>query len=168
MILDDDRTDHEHVVAVLPGAIAATAAVTALRVAGFGSEHLGLAVQHGDPIAFEHDDDADLRHDVTRAAALGAPVGALAGMALFAAAAPRLAIGGVLAFAAAGTVGGSVLGALVGVLHGQPSRDEHLDLTAQLGSLLASGEVLIVCLAHEAREQVRDILVAHGGRLVAA
>lgn len=169
MLLDDasgDRTDHEHVVAVLPDAVAATAAVTALRAAGLGSEHLGVAVRHGDRIAFERDDDADLRHDVTRWAALGAPAGALAGMALVAAAAPGLAVGGVLAMAAAGTVGGTVLGAFGGMLHGQPSRDEHLDLTAQLGPMLSHGEVLVVCLAHEVGDRVRDILTANGGRLI--
>lgn len=166
MLLDDDRTDHEHVAAVLPDAVAAVAAVSALRAAGFGSEHLGVAVRHGDRIAFERDDDEDLRHDVTRWAALGAPAGALAGMALIAAAAPGIAVGGVLAMAAAGTVGGTVLGAFGGMLHGQPSRDEHLDLTARLGPMLGHGEVLVVCLAHDAADRVRDILTAHSGRLV--
>jgi len=167
MIFDDERTDHEHVVAVLPDAVAATAAVTALRTAGLGSEHLGVAILRGERATFERDDDEDLRRDVTRWATLGAPVGALAGIALVAAAAPGLAVGGVLALAAAGTVGGTVLGAFGGVLHGQPSRDEHLDLSAQLVPMLAPGEVLIVCLAHHEGERVREILLAHGGRIVA-
>ena len=56
---------------------------------------------------------------MTRWATLGTPVGALAGIALVAAAAPGLAVGG--------------------VLHGQPSRDAHLDLSAQLVPMLAPG-----------------------------
>ena len=167
MLLDDERTDHEHVAAVLPGLTAAAAAVAELQAAGFGSEHLGLAVRDGARVAFERDDDADALRDVARGAAVGAPVGALAGIGLVAAAAPWIGVGGLLALAVAGTLGGTFLGAFGGMLHGQPSRDEHAALAAGAGATLAAGEVLVVCLAHGAGARARAILAAHGGRPVA-
>jgi hypothetical protein len=168
MLLDDERTDHEHVAAVLPTVVAAAAAVAQLRDEGFGSEHLGVAVREGTGVAFERDDDADYLHDVTRGAAIGAPVGALAGIGLVAAAAPWVGVGGLLALAAAGTLGGTFLGAFGGMLRGQPSRDEHLALTDRVVPDLVPGEVLVVCLAHGAGERARAVLAAHGGRAVAA
>ena len=167
MLLDDERTDHEHVAAVLPDVTAAAAAVARLRAEGFGSEHLGVAVREGAPVVFERDDDADHLRDVGRGAALGAPVGALAGIGLVAAAAPGVGVGGLLALAAAGTLGGTFLGAFGGMLHGQPSRDEHAALTDRVAPRLAPGEVLVVCLAHGAGARARRILAEHGGRPVA-
>ena len=167
MLLDDERIDHEHIAAVLPDVLAAAAAVAQLRAEGFGSEHLGLAVRDGAPIAFERDDDADALRDVARGAAVGAPVGALAGIGLVAAAAPWIGVGGLLALAAAGTLGGTFLGAFGGMLHGQPSRDEHLAMTDRVAPRLAPGEVLVVCLSHGAGERARAVLAAHGGRIVA-
>lgn len=82
------------------------------------------------------------------------------------AAAPWVGVGGLLALAAAGTLGGTFLGAFGGMLRGQPSRDEHLALTERIAPTLASGEVLVVCLAHGAGERAREVLARHGGRPV--
>lgn len=166
MLLDDERTDNEHVAAVLPDVVAAAAAVAALRDAGFGSDHLGVAVRAAAAVAFERDDDADYLRDVGRGAAIGALVGALAGIGLVAAAAPWVGVGGLLALAAAGTLGGTFLGAFGGMLHGQPSRDEHRALGDRITPQFGPGEVLVVCLAHGAAGRARAILGEHGGRPV--
>ncbi len=153
---------------MLPDVTSAAAAVAHLRAEGFGSEHLGVAVREGAAVAFERDDDADYLRDVGRGAAIGAPVGALAGIGLIAAAAPGVGVGGLLALAAAGTLGGTFLGAFGGMLHGQPSRDEHAELAERVAPRLGPGEVLMVCLAHGAGGRARAVLAEHGGRPVAA
>lgn len=81
--------------------------------------------------------------------------------------APWAAAGGLLVVAAE-ALGGVFLGAFGGMLHGQPSRDEHVDLMARVGPTLAPGEVLIVCLAHDRGDEVQRLLADHGGRAVPA
>jgi len=55
-----------------------------------------------------------------------------------------------------------------GIRPARAARDERLDLTPQVGPTLRPGEVLVVCLAHEAGEPARSILAEHGGRDVTA
>jgi hypothetical protein len=178
---------HDHIAAVFPDRAHAEAVVEALRALGLGSEHLGVAVRGTDPIAFEHDEQTDLVHDLEVGAAAGTPIGALAGLALVAVAVPGVAVGGVLALGGAFALvavavpgvavggvlalggafalAGFLLGSYVGVAAGAEgwTAHEHFEDVA-----LEPGEVMVVVCSHGHGDTVNDVMRRHGGRLLRA
>ena len=164
----DAHLDHDHIAAIFPDRTAAEHAVAGLRAQGLGSEHLGVAVHDENPIDFEHDADAEMMHDAEVGLGAGAPLGALAGLGVAALAATAVGgvfgVGGVLALAGASALWGAMMGGYVGTAVGATEWDEHQDF----GYLaLEPGEVLVVVCSHGQPDVVRDVLNAHGGRLIA-
>lgn len=154
---------HDHIAAVFPSRDAAAAAIADLRQAGLGSEHLGVAVQQSDRVIFEHDKGADLTRDTLQGSALGAGVGYLAGLALFAAAVPGIGLGGLLALAGGTAFGGGMVGGYVGLGEGNVLFSERLDLETHP---LEPGEILVVACSHDQPDAVRSALQGHGGQLI--
>jgi hypothetical protein len=159
----DEHEDHDHIVAVFADRTAAEAAVTALRDLGLGSEHLGVAVRSTDSIAFEHDEQADMVHDVQRSTAEGLPFGALAGLMLVTLAAPGFGVGGFLALGGAGALWGALLGGFVGVAKGSTGWGAHENLQ---DLPLQPGEVMVAVCSHHRAEEVITTLQHHQGRLL--
>lgn len=170
IVVDDAELDahdaHDHVVAIVDGREAAEAVVAELREVGLGSEHLGLAVRRGDSMVFEHDEDADLGHDLEAGVGAGAIVGFVAGVLLFGVTVPglgALGAGGLVALGAGSGMGGAMLGGLLGV----GAASEEFDSHRRLRELHLSGdEVLIVVCGHEHTDLVESAVARHGGRLL--
>ena len=154
---------HHHVAAIFPTREAATAAIDQLRAAGLGSEHLGLAVRSGDRVIFERDEDADLAHDALQGTAIGASVGYLAGLALFAATVPGIGLGGMLALAGSTAMGGGMIGGYVGLGEGDEEFAEHAEFASRP---LEPNEILVVACSHQRPEAVRAALSTREGRLI--
>ena len=74
---------HEpHLGAVFAHRVDAEAAVEDLRERGLGSEHLGLAVHRPDTVVFEENLEHEVGTGIEQGVAVGAPVGAIAGITL--------------------------------------------------------------------------------------
>lgn len=144
--------------AVFADRTSAEAAVDRLIADGFGSEHLGIAVRSDESVVFEHDDEADLARDVAKGMAAATPVGAIAGIALFAAVTGGIGLGGILAASGAGAMWGVILGGAGGVAHGEPTREEHERL---LSEHLDPGQVMVVVDSHDRVHSVTQILLDH-------
>lgn len=157
--------EHDHIAASFPDREHASAAVADLCELGLGSEHLGAAV-HGDAsVVFEHDMDSEWPHDVAVGAVVGAPIGAIAGVAMAALAVPGLGVlglGGTLAFAGASALWGSLLGGYTGATVGDVGWTAHEDLSY---AALQPGEVLVVVCSHGHGDAVRDVMRRHDGEL---
>jgi hypothetical protein len=155
---------HDHVAAVFPDRSAATATVDELRALGLGSEHLGLAVRGTDVVDFEHDADAELIDDTAEGIKIGAPIGALAGIALAIAAVPGLGtvlgVGGLLAMTGVSALWGALLGGFVGTAAGEPAWEAHQQL---LYTALEEGQVLVVVCDHGRRKEIEPVFQRHGG-----
>ena len=134
------------------------------REAGLGSEHLGIAVRGDDTVDFEHDADAELVEDIGDGVKIGAPIGALAGMTLAAAALPGtiLGVGGVLAIGGVSALWGALLGGYLGAGRGSSAWNAHQQL---LLTALHEGQVLVVVCDHGRRTEIERIFEHHGGRL---
>jgi len=159
---------HDHIAAILPNRQAAEAAVNELREIGLGSEHLGVAIRHGDHVVFEHDEEADMAHDTEKGMLTGAGVGFLAGMLLFAVAVPgvgALGAGGIAALGAASGFGGSMLGGYLGVAMASDEFNSHETLREMS---LGPDEILVVACAHHHPDLLEAALLRNGGRLVDA
>lgn len=159
---------HDHIVAVFPDRTAAEAAVDELRQLGLGSDHLGVAVRGPGQLAFEHDADADVGHDVEVGAGAGAVTGALAGFALFGLLVPvvgPVGVGGLLAFGAATGFGGAMLGGYIGVAAEDRALTAHECIAR---TRLEPDEVLVAVCSHGHVETVEDVLQRHGGELRSA
>ena len=157
-----DHDAHDHVVAVFPDRNKAEAAVADLHAHGLGSEHLGVAVHGTDTVIFEHDDQAEVMHGMQTGAAVGAPVGLLAGLALFTLAVPGLAVGGILGLSAVSAGWGAFLGAYAGIGAGDREGARHAALEHRR---LEPGEVLLVVCRHEATDDLEGIMQRHEGEL---
>ena len=166
---DDERAahdDHDHIGAVFADRRSAEAAIGDLRVIGLGSDHLGAAVSHHDPVVFEHDESQDLLRDVEAGTGAGAAIGVLGGMLIFGLALPgigTLGAAGILAVGAATGIGGAMLGGYAGVAAANRELDEHERLSQ---TPLQPGEVLVVACSHNHPDLVTDALERHGGRLL--
>lgn len=162
--LDDaGHGEHDHIAAVFADHKAAIAAVADLRASGLGSEHLGLAVQNNDHVVFERGEETDIAHAAAEGVAAGATLGYLAGLALFAAIAPGVGIGGIAVLAASGVIGGGVLGGYLGISTEAAEFDEHDKINH---TALEPGEVLVVACGHHHPDLVRSALQRHGGRSI--
>ncbi len=153
---------HDHVAAVFSDRSSAEAAVADLRAHGLGSEHLGVAVHGTDTVVFEHDDQAEVLHGMETGAVVGAPVGFLAGLALFALVVPGIAVGGILGLSAVTAGWGAFLGAYAGIGAGDRAGESHAELERLS---LEPGEVLVVACRHEPSDDLGSVMERHGGRL---
>ncbi len=164
---EDERLEHhrghDHIGAIFPSRGAATDAIAELRLAGLGSEHLGIAAHQRDQVIFEDDEVAELAHDAIKGTAIGAGVGYLAGLALFAVAVPGFGVGGLLALASSTAFGGGAVGGFIGLGEGQKLFTEHLEFETRP---LAPGEILVVACSHDRPDAVRSALQDHGGQLI--
>ncbi len=168
VVATDEETaahgSHDHIAAILPSREAAEAAIKELREVGLGSEHLGVALRHGDHAVFERDEEVDLGHDVEAGVLGGAGVGVLAGVALFAVAVPGIGLAGVAAIGAATALGGTMLGGYLGVFRASEEFDSHEKLRE---IALEPDEVLVVACGHHHPDLVEAAMERHGGRLIA-
>jgi hypothetical protein len=146
----------------------AEAAVADLRALGLADEHLGVAVHEGRLRAFEQEAGTAVAAGIGRGVALGAPIGAIAGMTVLALAVPgvgAIAVGGILA---AGGVTGALAGGFWGAYLGLTSAEHALDDEWDWEKVpLEPGQVLVVVDQHGRPEDVREVLLRHGGRVVA-
>jgi hypothetical protein len=156
------HAEHDHLAAVFADREHAEAAIEELRSLGLGSEHLGVAVRSGDTVVFEHDTESEMLHDLEVGAAVGMPLGFLAGIALAALTVPGIAVGGLLAIASVGAGWGGFLGSYVGIGVGEKAANEHADIELLA---LRPGEVLVVVCGHGYPEQVLDTMRRHDGRI---
>jgi hypothetical protein len=117
---------------------------------------------------FEEDLEAETRHGMELGVAIGAPIGAIAGMSLVALAIPGLgvlALGGILA---AGGVSGAVAGTLLGGFFGAISQEHLMENEWDWERKpLEPGQVLVAVDQHGHPDQVKRILQDHGGRIIA-
>ncbi len=159
------HTGHDHIAAVFPSRADATAAIDALRVLGLGSEHLGVAAHSTDSIVFEHDEDAEWVRDTEIGALVGAPVGAIAGLAVAALAIPGIGLvglGGMFALAGASALWGGLIGGYLGAGAGDGAWNAHHDLAY---TALEPGEVLVVVCSHGQSTAIHEVVAAHSGRI---
>jgi hypothetical protein len=159
------HAEHDHIAAVFPDRATATDAIEQLQALGLGSEHLGVAVHSDDSVVFEHDEDSDLVHDTEVGALVGAPIGAIAGVALAGLAVPGIGligVGGMFALAGASALWGGLVGGYLGAAAGDEGWNAHRDLTY---TALAPGEVLMVVCSHGHPDAIREVVEQHSGRI---
>ena len=155
---------HEHVAAVFPDRVTAEDGVAALRAHGLASESLGVAIHNDEPVEFERNAAGAMVHDAEVGVATGAPIGALAGLALAATGVGAvIAVGGILALGGASSLMGGVLGGYLGVAAGFTDWNEHQDFGYRA---LEPGEVLVVVCSHGQPDVVTADLTNSGGRLI--
>jgi len=159
------HAEHDHIAAVFPDRDTATAAIEHLQSLGLGSEHLGVAIHGDDPVVFEHDEDRELLRDTEVGALAGAPIGAIAGVALAGLTVPGIGLiglGGMFALAGASALWGGLVGGYVGAAAGDEGWNAHRDLTY---TALAPGEVLVVVCSHGHAGAIEDVVEQHSGRI---
>lgn len=157
-----------HLGAVFADRNAAEAAVDDLRRAGLGEQHLGLAIRGPEDQVLEQDVDAELAHGVEKGIAIGAPIGAIAGMTVLALIVPGLGTLGVGGILVAGGISGALAGTYLGGFLGLTAEEHVLEEGWDWERLpLQPGQVLVVVAEHGDPDQVTDILQRHGGELVA-
>lgn len=159
--------DDENVGALFSDHDAAEAAIDELRAMGLADEHLGVAIRGPDDHVFEEDADREMTRGVGVGMALGAPIGAVAGMTVLALVVPGgiVGLGGVLA---AGGISGGLAGAYLGAVAGLGAEEHVLDEKWDWERVpIQSGEVLVVAAGHGRSAAVSDVLQRHGGRIVA-
>jgi hypothetical protein len=157
--------EHDHVIAVFADRAGAEAAVEQLRRLGLGSEHLGVAVHGPGQVAFEHDAEADLRHEVEADVGAGAVVGFLAGFALVGTLVPvvgMVGVGGLFALGAATGFGGAMIGGYLGVATEERALTAHEKIAR---TQLQPGQVLVAVCSHGHPGTTQQVLERHGGRL---
>jgi hypothetical protein len=157
--------EHDHLVAVFGTRAGAEAAVEELRQLGLGSNSLGVAAHGPGQVAFEHDAEADLAHDIEFDVGAGAVVGFLAGFALVGTLVPivgAVGVGGLLAVGAATGFGGAMLGGYLGVATEERSLTTHEQIAR---TRLQPGQVLVAVCSHGHPDTTREVLQRHGGDL---
>lgn len=146
----------------------AEAAVEDLRQLGLADEHLGVAVRHPDSYVFEEEPEAEVGRGLEKGIAIGAPIGAVAGMPVMALIVPEvsgLGVGGILALGGfIGALAGTYLGAFLGLAAEEHVLEEEWDWER---IPLQPGQVLVVVTGHGHRERVAHVLERHGGHLYA-
>lgn len=146
---------------------AAEAAVAELRGKGLGDEHLGVAVRADDELVFERDPRAEVRHGVETGVAIGAPIGAIAGIAILALMVPGIGTIGVGGILAAGGLSGALAGTYLGAALGLTAEDHVVEDERDWERVrLQPGQVLVVVSGHHRPDEVAGTLRRHGGVLV--
>lgn len=157
-----------HIGAVFADRSAAEGAVDALRAAGLAEEHLGAALRHDEDLVFDEDVEREVAVGVETGVVIGAPLGAIGGMALLAVVVPGIGTIGLAGVLAAGAAVGGLAGTFLGALLGLETEERLLDEEWHWERVdLEPGEVLVVVGGHGHPVDVADVLVDHGGRLVA-
>jgi len=160
-------SDQAHIGAVFADHAAAEAAVVELRRRGMADDHLGIALRHADSHMFEEDVDANLAHGIEKGIAVGAPIGAIAGVTILALAIPGVGILGVGGILAAGGLTGALAGTYLGAVFGLASEEHELDEEWDWERIpLQPGQVLVVVADHGHPGEVLDVIQQHGGSLV--
>jgi hypothetical protein len=160
-------SDELHVGAVFDDRAAAEAAVVELRRHGWADDHLGVAIRQADPYVFEEDVGADISHAAEKGVAVGAPIGAIAGMAIMAFAIPGAGLLGVGGILAAGGIPGALAGTYFGALLGLAAEEHELDEEGDWERVpLEPGQVLVVVAGHGHPDDVTDVLGSNGGHLL--
>ena len=170
-LLDDWLADHpsphdpprQHVAAIFDDRESATRALEGLRALGVDDGHIGLALNEGERIVFEHDDEAGWGHRIVEGLAIGAPIGAIAGIAVASVVLPGVAVGGLAAFGGAGTLWGLLAGGYAATTDEARRWDRHEEFRSLR---LAPGEVLVVVMGHGHTHRVEQSLADAGGRIV--
>lgn len=145
----------------------AEAAVEDLRRHGLADEHLGVAVHRTDSHVFEDDRGTEVAHGLERGIALGAPIGAVAGITVLALVTSGLGVLGVGGVLAAGGVTGGLAGGFWGGYLGLRSKEHVLEDEVDWDRVpLDPGQVLVVVAGHEHPGQVAEILRDHDGEIV--
>jgi hypothetical protein len=160
-------TREQHLGAVFEDQRSAESAVAELRRIGLGDEHLGVAVHTRDGYVFEEDVETQVAHRLEKGIAIGAPIGAVAGMTVLALAVPgagTLGVGGILA---AGGLSGALAGTFLGAYLGLSSEEEVLEEEWDWERLpLQQGQMLVVVSGHGHPTEVTEVLRRHGGHIV--
>ena len=160
-------TTEQHLGAVFADQTAAEAAVEELRRMGLSDEHLGLAIRIDEGYVFEKDIGAEVVHGVERGIAVGAPLGAIAGMTVLALVVSGVGTLGVAGVLAAGGVSGALAGTFLGGYLGLSSKEHVLEEEWDWERVpLQPGQLLVVVSGHEHPDQVSRILGSRGGELV--
>jgi hypothetical protein len=162
-----DTTHEPQLGAIFGDRIRAEAAVEDLRRSGLADEHLGVVVHGSDIYVFEEDVEAETVHRMGRGIAIGAPIGAIAGMTALALIVPgvgTLGVAGILAAGSAtGALAGGFWGAYLGLRAGEHIMDEEWDWER---TPLQSGQVMVVVDQHGHPDVVKRILERNGGRII--
>lgn len=163
-----NMTSEQHLGAIFEDQRTAESAVAELRAMGLGDEHLGVAAHTFDGYVFEEDAEAEIAHGLEKGVAIGAPIGAVAGMTVLGLAVPgagTLGVGGILAVGGlSGALAGSFLGAYLGLSAEEDGLEEEWDWER---IPLRPGQMLIVVSGHGHPTEVADVLRRHGGDVVA-
>ncbi|MGB5565927.1 MAG: hypothetical protein WBN93_06290 [Acidimicrobiia bacterium] len=160
-------SDELRVGAVFDDRAAAEAAVVELRRHGWADDHLGVAIRQADPHVFEEDVGTDISHGAEKGIAVGAPIGAIAGMVIMAFAIPGAGLLGVGGILAAGGIPGALAGTYFGALLGIAAEEHELDEEWDWERVpLEPGQVLVVVAGHGHPDEVTDILGRNGGHVL--
>lgn len=158
---------HPQIGAVFADRPTAEAAVEDLRGSGLADEHLGVAVHESDRYVFEEDAETEVAHGLEKGTALGAPLGAVAGMTVLAVAIPGIGTLGVGGILAAGAITGALAGGFWGAYLGLTSQEHVLEEEWDWERIrLQPGEVIVVVDQHGHPDDVRETFGRHGGKLV--
>lgn len=156
-----------HVGAIFADRRSAEEAVDRLRDLGLADHHLGVAVRRPESHVFEEDLGAEVVHGVERGVAIGAPIGALAGVTLLSALSPGTAAFGVGGILVAGGVAGAFIGTYLGGFLGFASEGPDIEERSDWERVeLDPNEVLVVVAGHRHPDEVENVLAASGGRLI--
>jgi hypothetical protein len=162
------NTTHEpQLGAIFDDRAIAEAAVEDLRRSGLADEHLGVAVHGSDSYVFEEDVEAETVHGMERGIAIGAPIGAIAGITVLALIVPGVGTLGVAGILAAGGVTGALAGGFWGAYLGLKA-EEHVteEEWDWERTRLQPGQVMVVVDQHGHPDDVKRILERHGGRII--
>lgn len=145
----------------------AEAAVEDLRRSGLADEHLGVGLHGSENYVFEEDVEAETVHGMERGIAIGAPIGAIAGMTVLALIVPGMGTLGVAGIFTAGGVTGALSGgfwgAYLGLKAGEHIMEEEWDWER---IPLQPSQVMVVVDQHGQPDEVERILEHHGGRIL--
>ena len=170
-LVTDDRTDTVHepqLGAIFDDRTTAEAAVEDLRRSGLADEHLGVALHEPGSHVFEEEVGAEMAHGLERGIAIGAPIGAIAGMTVLALIVPGVGAWGVGGILAAGGVTGALAGGFWGAYLGLTAEEHVMEEEWDRERVpLQPGQVMVVVDQHGHPDDVKRILRSHGGQLVA-
>jgi hypothetical protein len=145
----------------------AEVAVEDLRRSGLADEHLGVAVHGSDTYVFEEDVEAETAHGMERGIAIGAPIGAIAGMTALALVVPGVGTIDVAGILAAGGVTGALAGGFWGAYLGIKAEEHVMEEEWDWERTpLQPGQVMVIVDQHGHPDDVKRILERHGGRLI--
>jgi hypothetical protein len=162
-----DTTHEPQLGAIFEDRVVAEAAVEELRRSGLADEHLGVAVHGSDSYVFEEDVAAEMAHGMERGIAIGAPIGAIAGMTALALIVPGVGTIGVAGILAAGGVTGALAGGFWGAYLGIKAEEHVMEEEWDWERTpLQPGQVMVVVDQHGHADEVKRILEHQGGRII--